>query len=377
MKIVFVVYNLAFISNWIERLIHFMEDDVFYVLHIANLQRKEPKRLNGVKYIDVSYRSGGYIRNMIRLISPDLCLIFNFRSLFEQLVLRICVENNIKNAYLEHGIVSMNTTKFKTNKIKREFSSTIIRQVNFLCKYMGFICHSKHPLQEWNIVRNVYLKGLFRKSPFDHYFLYSQRSYDKLSKIYDLCDDSVYSLVGYPIFNDEEEKKQSVSRIVEGGGVLYVHQPFISDKLTDIDYEEEKKYLLNLANVLKNRYSRFAVLLHPRENLTEYRTRYKDTNIHLIQSPNNYMTFADKDLIIGHYSTALLYALFFDKRAVVIDYPHTKMDPVFLEVFDYVPYITDLADDKTSVSDFSSKYLLGIQNTYEYIAKALQDYAKG
>ena len=108
------------------------------------------------------------------------------------------------------------------------------------------------------------------------------------------------------------------------GEVLYVHQPFILDGYATISYEEEKKIFLDLEKQLLKKYKRLIVLLHPRENLSTYIKRFADTQIDIIQLPNNYSCFTDKSLIIGHYSTALLYALYFEKPTIILNYPSVK-----------------------------------------------------
>lgn len=370
-RIVFVVYNLAFISNWIEKLIPYIELGEYYILHIGRLQKMTPKILPGVKYIDCSDISGQTIQQILIAINPDVCVVFNFRSLYEQLLMRICKGIGVRTVYLEHGLISMNTTKFKKDKIKDAFRDTAYRQLKFLHKYVGYLLSCKAIIREFVIFFNVYFRGCFRMSPFDHYYLYSQRSVDKFSPIFDLKDGKCYTLVGYPIFNNQQQKEESSLSVRSGKGVLYVHQPFISDKFTSISYEEEKDYLLNLANILKPRYSSFTVLLHPRENLSAYRKRFEETGIDIIQSPNNYKSFADKDLIIGHYSTALLYALYFNKPTVIIDYPHTRLDSIFSDYFDYIDDVTKLAVCDFCISKCSRTYLVGPNNTYESIAKEM------
>lgn len=107
-------------------------------------------------------------------------------------------------------------------------------------------------------------------------------------------------------------------------GIIYVHQPLIADGVASISYEDEKNFILELSNVLSPKYGKFTLLLHPRSNLDEYKSRFKDSDIKIIQSPGNYKIFIDKKLVIGHYSTALLYGLYFNIPTILIDYPTMK-----------------------------------------------------
>lgn len=49
MKIAFTVYNLAFVSNWIERLMPYWENCEIVIFHIANLQGQKNLLLKELK----------------------------------------------------------------------------------------------------------------------------------------------------------------------------------------------------------------------------------------------------------------------------------------------------------------------------------------
>lgn len=240
MKIAFTVYNLAFVSNWIERLMPYWENCEIVIFHIANLQGQKEPAIEGVKSYDVSSRSYSEIIDIIEHERIDLWINFNFRSLFELFFQRICALQNIKSVYLEHGFFSQNTLHFKTQKAQKNIWETVNRQLNFWKKYIGVLYHAKKRLQEWRILQQVYFKNNFKYSPFDYYFIFSQREYSLLSNVFPL-DESNTSLIGYPIFSSEKDKKEATSAGLKmNGEVLYVHQPFILDGYATISYEEEK-----------------------------------------------------------------------------------------------------------------------------------------
>lgn len=228
--------------------------------------------------------------------------------------------------------------------------------------------HAKKRLQEWRILQQVYFKNNFKYSPFDYYFIFSQREYSLLSNVFPL-DESNTSLIGYPIFSSEKDKKEATSAGLKmNGEVLYVHQPFILDGYATISYEERKKYFLDLEKQLLKKYKRLIVLLHPRENLSTYIKRFADTQIDIIQLPNNYSCFTDKSLIIGHYSTALLYALYFEKPTIILNYPSVKNDPIFQECFPTVEDMENICTIDFQIDINKKIPFAGKENTYEHIA---------
>lgn len=340
------------------------------IFHIASLQKQKLPAIEGIKCYDVSFCSYSEIIDIIKDERIDLWISLNFRSLFELLFQRICALEGIKSVYLEHGFFSQNTLHFKTQKAQKHIWGTINRQLNFLRKYVGLLYSTSKKSQEWRVLQHVYLKNDFNFSPFDHYFIYSQREYKLLSNIFSL-DESNTSLVGYPIFSSEKNKETASTELTMNGEALYVHQPFILDGYATINYEQEKEYLLDLEKQLSKKYKRLIVLLHPRENLSAYKRRFADTQIIIIQSPNNYSCFTDKSLIIGHYSTALLYALYFEKPTVILNYPTVKNDPIFKECFQTIENIEDICAVDFHI-DVSKKILFaGKENTYEHIARKI------
>ena len=370
MKIAFTVYNLAFISNWIKKLMPFWKNCEIVIFHIASLQKQKQPGIEGIKCYDVSFCSYSEIIDIIKDERIDLWISLNFRSLFELLFQRICTLQGIKSVYLEHGFFSQNTLHFKTQKAKRNIGDTITRQLNFWRKYVGLLYRTDKKSQEWRVLQQVYFKNNFNLSPFDHYFIYSQREYKLLSNIFSL-DESNTSLVGYPIFSSEKDKEMVSAKLTMNGEALYVHQPFILDGYATITYEQEKEYLLDLEKQLSKKYKRLIILLHPREDLSAYKKRFADTQVDIIQSPNNYFCFTDKSLVLGHYSTALLYALYFEKPTVIVGYPTVKNDPIFQECFPTAENIEKICSIDSHI-DVSKKIpFAGEENTYEHIAQEI------
>lgn len=376
MKIVFTIYNLAFISNWIEKIQPYMKNCEITIFHIAMLQHKTPKIIKGIKYYDVSNLSFSEIDTIITNIHPDLLINFHFRSLFELLIQRSFINHGIKQVYLQHGFFSQNSLHFKTQKAKQNYKATILRQINFCKKYIGFLLHKKSSLlQEINILRKIYLKKELSVSPYDHYYIFSQREYNFLSKVYKINEHNT-TVIGYPIFSEESDKTQLLSQNKMTSEVLYVHQPFIQDGYAQINYDTELKYINNIWLVLKKKYNKFTILLHPRENLAAYRQRFINTEIKIVQAPNDYSIFADKALILGHYSTALLYGIYLEKPTAILQYPTVVNDPIFKDYCPSINNIEELVTKDISINIKMKNYFVGPNNTYEHIAKELMNFVR-
>lgn len=372
MNVIFVLYHPSELTNWVVKLLPYLDECHVSVFHIASLHHVETKKISGVDLYDISKKSYKNLVSLIDMINPAKVVFLSFRSLMELVLQRICMGLGIRTFYLEHGLFSNDTLRFRVNKLRKEWGCVFRRQWCFWKLSFECILHSSSKVKEVSLFYRVYKQGRFYLCPFDFYYLFSMRSYEMMTKVYRIRLGVNVELVGYPIFVDSRQKKLSETAISTNGGVLYVHQPLISDGLASISYEEEKEYLVEIANKVNEHYGSLTILLHPRSDVDEYRKRFRNTGINVIQSPNNFLLFADKALIIGHYSTALLYGLYFEKPTIVLDYPTTRNDSSFNQFFTYIKRIDDL--DKMSVeccSRDSKTYMLGSINTFEYIARRL------
>lgn len=373
MKIIILTYHPSALTNWVSKLVPYLKGCQLSVLHIAKLQMVQPIQISGITLIDVSNYSYKQANNLVKEISPDLFIFLSFRSILELTYLRICVKNAIPKVYLEHGLFSNDTLRFRPNKLKKDFGSTFRRQASFLWTHIGFILGNENKINELQLFSQIYFNKQFHNVPYEHYFLFSRRSFENYSKLFPMKEDENATYVGYPIFDDEKQK--SLASVTLGKGVLYVHQPLISDGIATISYEEEKRWLLKISSLVYDKYGSMTILLHPRANIADYKKRFYGTGVEIVKSPNNFKIFADKSLIIGHYSSALLYGLYFEKPTVVLDYPSTKNDPLFSEIFTYARSIDELSTLDIHINPEKKEYMLGKHNTFEFIAKSILSYA--
>ena len=374
MHILFVIYHPGTLVNWITKLQPYLVNNKISVIHIGKLHGINVNTIPGLDLYDISKYSYWRQKKLIERLEPDVVVYLSFRSLYQLVLQRICYEKNIKTVYIEHGLFSQDTIGHNLDRLKHVDKKALFkRNLRYgLSSVERIICSSF--FKELRVFYK-YVKGDFGVAPYNHYFVYSPRSYKELSRIF-LLDEHNTTLVGYPIFLDEEQKTTADQFVDKNKriGILYVHQPLIKDGIATCNYNDEKDYIVNIAASLKDRYGDLTLLLHPRSELKEYQERFKNEKIEVVQSPNNYRIFADKSLIVGHYSTALLYGLYFNIPTVVLDFPTTKNDPSFSEFFNYVSCIEDLKYKSFSNKEGMKEYVAGNNNTYEHIAKAFLEY---
>lgn len=369
--IVFVLPSLSLVSNWIKKIYPFWTNYRIIVLHMGALQKTRPEPIENVDFYDITYLSAKQIVGLLKVLKVQKCIFFNFRSILEQYILLICKDNDIKTVYLEHGILNRDNEHFKNIFSAKNKSLLIKRQIVFLLKYIRYVIGKRRGFLQIGKLYKIIRYNSFYLMPFDKYLIYGERCYSYLKNIYPLKAGQNVEKVGFPLFDNANQKNEALlSQLPKKEGILYVHQPFILDGYASITYEQEKKYLLEAANVLTPKFGQFTLLLHPRENLEEYKERYNDTRIEVLMSPNDYKLFINRKLVLGHYSTALLYSLFFEVPTYIIEYPTVNIQPIFEYIFKSMK-IENILDDSSQDLFNRKEYLLGPVNTYEYIAQRI------
>lgn len=342
------------------------------VLHNSKMQPGKKQTEIDIDNIDVSCLTYREIKQILKKWSPDVCVLYNFRGIIDQFFIRICKALDIKTYFLAHGILSDDIVTIK--KISYQRLWLRVKRVSWQFRqYFSLICHSDSPMNELKIFYQVLFENNFTSNPFDKYFVYGDRCLIFLSKFYELKKGENVFTVGYPLFESEEQKELSASFIenTANKGVLYVHQPFILDNYAQISYEEERDFVLKLANKLLPTYDSFTIMLHPREDIKHYESLYEGTPIRIIQSPNDYRLFVGSQLVLGHYSTALLFALYFDKPTFIIDYPTLNTPDIFKGVFPFSDCKEFSTPNDTDGLLKNKSFMLGEGNSFEHISNMI------
>lgn len=373
MENVIVVLNYtSWVSNWIDKLYPYFQNVNLHIFHISKLQNEHCKDLMRYNQYDVSYLSYNELKKLFQTLSPSKCVFFTFRSVLDLTIYKMCTDLSVKKLYLEHGLITYDTLHFRSNAMISSPIDSIKRQLMHIYKYVGYALCSKRFMKEISDLFQVYFKGKFNLLLFDHYFLISQRSLAIFKTIF-INVEGNFTIVGYPIFVDNIQKDDAKTSCNKKG-VIYVHQPLIADGVASISYEDEKNFILEMSNILSSKYGKFTLLLHPRSNLNEYKRRFEGSNIEVIQSPGNYKIFIDKKLVVGHYSTALLYGLYFDIPTIIIDYPTMKSNDLFKSIFPSFKSVKEVLKAEVNINNREKINVLGEHNTYQYIANSIEKF---
>ena len=329
--IVFFVRHVSHLANHVDPYSKFILEHNFelVVLHTTSLVEKS--RGGGdssgkeYKLVDISSFSYRKINELITEIAPVGIIFYNFLSLFDVLMIRIATKKNIHTLYMEHGLLN-ETHSVKYSVVR--LPESIMRYLTISLKYFGFLVSDPIGINyELKVLIDVFLKKKHQKIKCKSAIFYSEDDFLKANKIFKYPYESV-SFSGYPIFNTKAEAEILVSNKDEGY-VLFIHQPVIMAKLTEMSYSEEFRFIKKHADIVKSFGYKLVVQIHPRESKEMYKKGLFHDNIKVVQEKDMANIVSKCSFVIGLYSTALFYAIYLNKPIFITKYPQFKYDYSF------------------------------------------------
>jgi hypothetical protein len=286
--------------------------------------------------IDISNFSINKIKKLLKDLAPTTVITLGFVSIYELLISRITKSAELKLIYLEHGIFSKETTNLSYIKILTSFGNTVIKNVFFIFQYFLFAIQNKNTFKEMIILYQCLFYKKYYKIGFDKAIFFSNYGFQNLNEYFNFTKQQIF-FSGYPLVKSNQEYEDIQKRLLSDNDknhrAIYIHQPFIKDNLVRWKYSDEKSFILNLAQEVNKSGLNFDLLIHPRENIEFYRDLYKNTEINVLQNIKS-TEMINYQLAIGHYSTALLFPIFFKIPIWIINYNniHSQTTSIFREL---------------------------------------------
>lgn len=355
----FYVHKTDLLDYFIRPICQFLSDK--YKITILHLNKKNgytDKQYGEFEMIDISDYGYTQTKELLLKAKPESMILPGFISIFELYMLRLATSLSVPTIFLEHGIYSRETAHLPYKKLfSTHLYHILSRNLYFLYRYTIFAIKSGNTSKELSVLYNALKRKDYSCTQFSHAFFFAQYGFEQINSYFHYPEGR-YSFTGYPIANDNEEfnSYEQLARTTssqKSGKAVYIHQPFIKDRLTKWTYEDEKKMLLKVAEDLKKENLSLQIAVHPRESLSLYQKLYEETDI-TIKEKNDKQEYAFYDLVIGHYSTALMYALFFNKPLWIIDYDTIKST----ENSPYAPVNSYNTSPKTNITHLKN-FLIG------------------
>lgn len=377
-NIVFYVHRTGLLSYFVNPICEFLKDK--YKITILHIDKKNhysyaPSCSPLYSTIDLSDKSLTEIQQLLTALRPKAFVSLGFISIYELLMLRVCKGLGIKTIYLEHGIYSKETSSLPLGKLLHKFRTTVSKNLFFLRLYYQFVRNSKDAKNERFVFWHCFRKKEYFYSKFDKALFFAEYGSHQISNLFHYEKQDI-DYICYPLAKTTAEyleyKKIAGLPLCKDKKATLIHQPFILDGLAQWSYEEERDYFEKLAKKLRNEGYSFSIQLHPRSDAQMYRNLYAKTGIEILSGMQR-MDFKKYSLVLGYYSTALLYPLFFHIPIQIIDYPNVAKaeDSIFYPISCKLP-IRDMGKFYAQYDAFG-KGLLGVGDcSFENIAQVLE-----
>ncbi len=374
-NIIFVMYNLSMYDYTLKNINKYLRNEFTVIVFHSSKSSKDRCNCDNFVFdddriisIDISDSSIFSIMSTIKCFDPINVIFFTYQSYFDFIVNYICKMSGYKTILHDHGLIFGNRPG-SSPIVKRMFN--ILRLFRFVYRVVIFSFVKRKFLLFNDFIKILVLRK-FRYLKFNKYFFFSKSNLFHHKNTIGVENENV-CIAGFPIFVDDTEKKILSNKTKNK--LLYIHQPFVKLNLTNITYEEEKKFIIHLIEIAKNNGYDFDIRLHPAENMEKY-SYLNEYNIKFDKKIPLNEQISSAKIIVGHFSAALINGLGFKIPVFLINYPrllkkYTNSYSVFGEYCKYVDSIDDVIEllKTESFKNFhltDQEYLLGKENTYYY-----------
>lgn len=345
------------------------------ILHINSVEfgsELPPVTTQEVQFIDLRKIKFKTIIEVFRKNNISGLVLFAFQSLKDTLFRIIAMNIGVKTCFIEHGLLDRNISG--NLKKPASFLFSIKRYLFYSILFFKILFHFK----KFSILKNT-LKVFFNKKyytlKFDKYLLYANNSKNIIESFFGHINKNNFKFSGYPIF----ERREEIKVINTSNVVLYIHQTFIYKGNSIISYQEEKKFLLNIKEVLNKYGYKFEIILHPNESLNRYKQNFINDDMKFHQNENNLALIKDCKFVIGHWSTLLFTPIILKKPIAIFKYPNTKITINLFNSLSFANNTLELSEaiknnriniNINTYNNFYEEYI-GFNNAYEDRVKNL------
>lgn len=376
-NIIFYVHRTGLLHYFVDPICSFLYKE--YNIYIFHLDKKNgysyaPQTSSLYTTIDLSDKTISEIEDLFEKINPTVCISLGFISIYELLIQRIAKKKNIKTIFLEHGLYSKETSSLSIKKLLRNFATTARKNLFFLKRYWEFAVSSGDFKSELRIFWLCFRKKQYQFSKYDKALFFSTYGFEKINDFFQYSNEEV-DYVCYPIAKTDSEydyyKSIANEPLAMEKKATFIHQPFILDGLAKWGYEDEREYFLQIAGILKENGYGLSIQIHPRENMGLYKNLFKDTEVQVSQGMER-RDFKKYSLVLGHYSTALLYPIFFKIPIMLVDYPDVckAEESVFYPISCSIP-IENVESQMVKYESFCDEYIGRGSCSFESIARKI------
>lgn len=384
--IVFFARNTSQLKNYVEPYYkEFKELGYgFVVIHTSALTSHLTK-YDGYKpeykIYEISKLNVRKIVLLIKSVAPIAIVSYNFKSMFDILIIRLAAYCCVPSVFVEHGL----TTKGALSAFidPPDKIATIKRYFKYSIKYLQFVLlKGVKAKKEFGILYNAMKRKNYSGAKFSYALLYSKNSLKQVNPFFSFNGNSV-AFSGYPVTQKPIPQKEINTS--DDKVFLYIHQPFVFHKVGALNYDKEFNYLKEIAKTVNCKGLKFVIKLHPIESIERYKEGLSDVPGIIISDVSDvFELMGNSTIVAGHYSTALFGAVILRKPLFVFDYPGVNEINLLLfndcgirihnnEQLDDLLKFPENYSQKINLYNTYIENVIGSNNNYEHRVKTIID----
>ncbi|WP_319502289.1 polysialyltransferase family glycosyltransferase [uncultured Draconibacterium sp.] len=367
-KIILFVRQLSFARQYFDYLLSALSTKYdIYIFHTNNLESSNINENCPYINYDISNLSHKKVQSLLNKINPSDLLVTNIRSLLDIYIFITCNMNNIPLTYIEHGLTLNKISRFKaSNKYH-----SLIKYLNYCKKVIGYLLSCRNPISNFRTIKRAIINSDYTGIKLNNALLYAPGSKGVLDKHFDLSK-TIIRYSGYPIVNKNSDLQFLLKSITKKQAV-YIHQPLIIDNFSELSISDEVELLQELNDIFKKNNYSLIIKLHPRDDIRNYKNKLPNCNI-IGTEMDIHQLIASSEIVLGHFSTALLTAVLLKKSLYILDYWKIKNDankffspiaPTISKSSEIELIFTDRNTNTRKMTDSFIKNIIGFDNSKE------------
>lgn len=359
-KIVFGSLKYGVIHSTIKPIVPYLAANGYEVifLHGNSVSSKlKVVQIPGVTQIDVG--EGSFRKHLKYLASAkaDVFVSLGYKSLFDIMYRQMAESLRAKAIYMEHGLFIIGVG----DSFHFRLTESVPRYIKLCSLYLTFLSlNLRHSLKYLTLCLKAMVAGNYQKLLHDAALFYTKKGAELLAEFKFMPGQLYFS--GYPLVSESAlvEGLSEKRKVLEY--VVFLHQPVIADKVVTISYEEEKSFLLTVAEGYQRLGLQFILKLHPRESIELYAEMYKNSGI--VVSNGDLLTIVkDAKYVISQFSTALFLGVLLNIPIFINKYP--TLNDSYLDIFRNLALINPSVEDIGRINGSYDSYLNDISDTYK------------
>lgn len=333
--------KILYYDNWDKGYRNFLRIDPLFkekgydtlLLHTSSLIDEDvlvEKQIDSLSFRDISYYKTLRLKKIIKKENPSAIIMLNLSFMIDRAIVEICKELKIKLFHLSHGMLipvdSINTVK-KT--IKESSRKNFLSKFNKKNKYAFY--NYLLEIKSFSKTVNFFLSAIKNHTEYtlfpkytselevDKSFVFYPSDYDVMVNEFGFPKDKV-DIVGNPeldFFYNSKIKEKTDFCLNDLCLEQTNYIAYFDDGLSDVHgWSNEKwmSFLNDINDVVVEKEHQLVVKLHPRRNINECVSFFKEKNIKYVLDIDFKNFIYHSKFVVSHFSSVIVYALLLNKK---------------------------------------------------------------